>query len=104
MSRRYSAPRREPRGPVRVSLSVAQLRMLGRIIRGAYLPLDRYRPENSTFAALERKGCIDRLQRTWCATNFGREVHAAGGKLYWSGDDGFRFQLPRERTRVVEYR
>jgi hypothetical protein len=77
-----------------VSVSVAQLRMLGRSIRGEVLPTSRYRLQQPTVKALQRKGLwsmqcrvdthtMRALEEThWAPTELGRRVHAAHGKLY----------------------
>jgi hypothetical protein len=63
----------------RVTLSLAQWRMLGRLVRGEKLPTDRY--DNRTMESLVRKQCISRFGPHWQATHFGREVHACRG--FW---------------------
>jgi len=72
-------------GSTVLSLSVAQYRMLGRILRGERLPYSRY--QGPTIFALERKGCVELSSILthrglhWTATSGGRDVFAARGKL-----------------------
>lgn len=66
-----------------VSLTVAQYRLLGRMIRGERLPTRRYRYEHATIHALNRKHYIGvdvtGAEDVWAPTGHGRKVHAAAG-------------------------
>lgn len=71
-----------------ISVSLAQYRLLGRAVRGEFLPTSRFRVEHPTTHALHRKGLVEivvivdeRTQRAitetrWTSTDLGRRVRA----------------------------
>jgi hypothetical protein len=59
------------------SVSLAQFRMLGRVLRGERLPCDRY--HGATIQALVRKWCLVAAAGCWEATDVGREMMARRG-------------------------
>jgi hypothetical protein len=88
------------RSKVVLSLTVAQYRLLGRILHGRMLPVSRY--HTGTVCALERKGCVMRAtvgvdpsmdaaraglaghieaREVWLPLNQGRRVYASRGVL-----------------------
>jgi hypothetical protein len=80
-----------------VSLSLAQFRLLGRAIRGAKLPVTRYRHEHATVKALRRKLCMHVEHGHWTPTAIGKQIYACRGALR-PGDTVWDSASPEERA------
>lgn len=85
-----------------VALTVAQYRLLGRMIRGERLPVARYRVEHATIGALYRKWQITGVgpnggDGDWHVTWHGWKCHAAAGN-----PAKFAFNHEREQRQAAE--
>jgi len=70
----------------RISLTVAQYRLLSRISKGLHAPTHRYRFTHATIGALLRKDCLEMEydpgtdHDVWVITPLGKDVLAAKGE------------------------